>query len=1477
MFVNRKLSLVIIFALLLQLGLPGGLALSSIAHAASGGPVVLGFAPADNLTSVPLGADLKITFDESVSKGSSTSHVYIYKTNGNVLVEDIAASSSRISLSSNRQEVTIDPALSGSGNKFELNTEYYVLIDAGAFRNVSNGAAYSGIQSATIWNFRTVAVEDTTKPVETGHSPQGSSVSITSQLSLSFNEPVYAAGGSIRLSSTDDTREIAVTSSEVTGSGSGTITITPDGALLPNTAYTVTVDSDNFQDAAGNEFNGVSWSFTTAAAPVNLSSSPFEPADNATLVSIDANLTIGFDQAVQASAGKYIEIRRVSDNATIERIAANGARVSLSGDRRSATIDPTNNLAANTSYYVLIDPGAFTQPAPNESQWFYGISAATIWSFTTGYGNDVSAPVLQSRTPSQYGSISGTQTPLTLTFNENVYPSSGNIEIRQTSGGTLFRSIPITSARVTGGGSKTLTIDATKYISSSDPAKSFVNNTSYYVTIGNRAIRDGAGNFFGGISGTSGWRFTITTDSTRPQLISLSPANGASAVTVGTSTEFRATFDQPVMKGSGAITFYTANGSSSIPGNFAVDSSSNKSIVITPGTALAANTNYYINIDDNAVTDLVGNAFVGIMNQYQWTFLTMGGDTTAPTISKSEVSSSTIRLIYNEPLDTSMKPSPASYYVTVAGAPRNVTATKVEGNIVTLTLSSSAGSNQKVVLSYTKPTDGKVRDVSGNQAASFSALEVSNGSTSTAPTVVSGSAAGNTVVLNFSESLIQVQTYAYTQFTVKIGSTNYSPISIWQSGNVVQLTMNASISSGQSVSVSYSPVSYPLVGISGNNVSSFSNYSLNGSSGGGGGGSYDVTPPIVQSVTSNGAIVTIQYNELLSSLYPPAAYQFSVLADNQVQAINNVIVAGDSVILTLNASLGTTQTVKVSFVGNGSSVKDYYGNAASSFTNWTANTGTGTGSGQPTAMNSAILQGAVLTLSFGSILDSSSVPSTSLFLVRVKGLLRMVNGVQVAGNKAILTLASPANVGDTVQVSYVNSSAGLKTYTGAAIDSFTNENVANQTTLLDTLSGDYEAADGGGVGIKTSGASVTTDTSPAGVYANRYTLNNDKFITAVTTSRDAGLANPRIVFKVPSSEQAANVAISLIALEMANKQGDVTFAVQYGDITYEIPLKTVDYSTMAATGGSNNVNKYLLIGIDQGDSDKTSALVTALKSSKASVIGEPVSFETAVAVGTLKQELTDFSGYVTRTIKTTQNVDSSSSAAVWFDPVTGTLSYAPTTFTKENGVTTAVFKRQGNSAYALVRNSASFSDMSKHWALDSVQMLARKFIVEGHTATTYNPDASITRGEFATYIAKGLGLSGDREAAAKFTDVNKDTVMGAYIGAAASAGIVNGVTATTFKPNSYITRQDMATMMMRAAVVAGLNTDLASSEDSYLQKFTDRGKISSYAKSNMAKSISLGIINGKSATTLSPTANASRAEGAVMIMRLLEKAGFLSE
>ncbi len=131
-----------------------------------------------------------------------------------------------LSIDSTQRIVTIDPM-----TNFALNTNYYILVDAGAFVNTSNGVGYAGINSASSWNFRTVAAVDVTRPTPTGLVPAASPVAVTTPVIITFDEPVYAASGNIQLNSAEDNRTIAVTSNAVRGSGTNQIVIQPPAAL----------------------------------------------------------------------------------------------------------------------------------------------------------------------------------------------------------------------------------------------------------------------------------------------------------------------------------------------------------------------------------------------------------------------------------------------------------------------------------------------------------------------------------------------------------------------------------------------------------------------------------------------------------------------------------------------------------------------------------------------------------------------------------------------------------------------------------------------------------------------------------------------------------------------------------------------------------------------------------------------------------------------------------------------------------------------------------------------------------------------------------------------------------------------------------------------------------------------------------------------------------------------------------------------
>ncbi|MCM3628096.1 Ig-like domain-containing protein [Paenibacillus glycanilyticus] len=1449
---------------------------TNVVHAASSGPIVVGMSPADNATGITPQSDLTLTFDEAVTKGSDSAVITIYNYNTSDIVESIPMASYKIRLDATGRVATINPDA-----VLNVNTDYYVLIDYGAFANVSNGAYYAGISSAAAWNFRTTSVVDTTGPSITLKSPDtgATQVPVDSKVIIQFNEPLYAASGYVTLSSVTDTKNIPVTSSMVQGSGTNTIRITPSEPLDSNADYTVTIPRTAFQDGAGNaiETGGasyVSWSFHTDLAPLNIVS--VTPAKNATSVSVLTDmLTIKFDHNVAAGTEKYIEIKDVKNNNTFARIKTSSAQVAINGATASITLPASPRFSANSSYYVLVDNGAFIETDSGSNYPFPGISNASAWSFTTGYGNDTTKPALKTLSPQAGGILTATTGKLVLTFTEPVFQDSGTIEIRTVTGGTLFRSIPVTSGRVSGGGTDTITIDATSAYGG-EVAKAFVNNTSYYVTVGSRAFKDGVGLYFDGLTSSSSWRYTVTQDNVKPTLAATSPANNS--VSADPNAALSATFSEAVQSGDGQIWIQCVSNTSStcvtprVGTSVSVDPLNNKKLIITPVQALQAGAVYYVVIEPDAVTDLAGNAYYGIQNEYQWTFKTLGGDTTAPAIAKLEANGSTIIMTYNEDLMENSIPTAGSFYITVDGAYRSVTGVSVSGPKVTLNLSSTIVDGQQVKLSYTKPsvaTSG-IRDLSGNQALSLASQTVTTAVDTTKPQLTGGTAAGGIVTLIFSENLASVSSYAYYQFSVYVGSNYYTPTSVYSTGNKVILAINASIDSSASVRVSYSAGSYPLQDAAGNKVNDFSSYALTGTG--------DTSAPALQSIEASGSSILISYNKTLDSSRRPSTSQYTVIVNNSVRSVSQVTVSGSQVLLSVSPDIPSGSTVKVSYSKSYTALVDLAGNEAAAFSNVTASVGNGSSSDN--GLYGAVVKGTKLTLSFWKTLSSSYVPSSAYFSVKVDNSADPATNVTVSGNTVVLTLAKAPGVGDSVTITYyATSTNSLRTSDGTLISSFTNVTVANQTTLIDSLPGGYEEANGGGIGLTPSMATQTSDVSPAGYTTTRYTIQSDKLLTAYTSARSAGINNARVVFEVPSSERAAVVAVPLTALESAYRSSNgASFAVQYGTSSYEIPLSALAFKSMASLIGSSSTTGNLLIKIEKGNNSKTSALTSAISKAGASLLSTPITFETSVVNGTTEKTLSEFGGYVKRSFESLTSVNATNSAVVWLDPQTGKLSYVPTTFSTENGSNMVSFKRKGNSAYALVSGSSKFTDIGSHWAGSTIKMMANKFIIEGRSGSTtkFDPQSSITRAEFASYIVRGLGLSGNRSEAAKYKDVASGTAAAAYIGAASKAGIVMGNTDGTFKPNSPITRQEMAVMMSRAAKAAAVTISLPQSESSYLSKFSDRTKVASWAKSDLAKAVYIGVITGQTETTFGPTKNATRAEAIVMIKRLLEYVDLLN-
>jgi len=176
-----------------------------------------------------------------------------------------------------------------------------------------------------------------------------------------------------------------------------------------------------------------------------------------------------------------------------------------------------------------------------------------------------------------------------------------------------------------------------------------------------------------------------------------------------------------------------------------------------------------------------------------------------------------------------------------------------------------------------------------------------------------------------------------------------------------------------------------------------------------------------------------------------------------------------------------------------------------------------------------------------------------------------------------------------------------------------------------------------------------------------------------------------------------------------------------------------------------------------------------------------------------------------------------------------------------------------------------FKDLSKHWAKDDVEYMANLGIVSGVSETEFNPDANITRAEFAKLIVKAVGMEEVSYENTYYDVVTEDWYSG-YVQAAKEAGYISGYNGM-FRPNDKITREEMA-KVIASAFIEKSGKKLEQGGALY---FNDIENISGWAYDYIVLSTREGFINGVTDELFAPKSNATRAQAVVMLKRLHDK------
>ncbi|MCM3786022.1 Ig-like domain-containing protein [Neobacillus mesonae] len=1167
------------------------------------------------------------------------------------------------------------------------------------------------------------------------------------------------------------------------------------------------------------------------------------------------SLSMELSQPVKKGQSGSIKLQSLSNNAVIKAFNLDnevkiydqkgGNEVSPDEYGTYITFDMGTAELQSGGYYVLIEPGTFMKEQDNAP--FAGIQDAGKWRFWTEGMGDVS---IVEKVPAHNATRVLPSATLTLKFAKDMYPAAGNIEIYKRSDNELVDSISVTSSRVSGGGTNTITIT---------PSAALANNTAYDVVVPAGAFWDAQQNKNQAISQGS-WGFTVSTDTTALTVSSLSPNDGNMSAPV--DQPLTLTFSKELDPSYTGIATLRKAGGTVVASDTVINTSNKRQLIITPVGQLEYGTTYQVDIPAGVFKDAAGNTFTGLTGSRSWSFKTYTRDTTAPVLQSSKMYTNTlIRLTYNEALSTAVKPLTSSYAVTVNGENRGISDVSISGDSVYVMLDTGVAVGQVVRLSYT-PGVRPVQDLSGNSAASFSGREIINNLDSVLSKPREGSVYGNTLYLYFTESVKVTSSSARDQFRVTANGSSIGVSSITiSSGSAVTLTLNRAVTDGEVIRVTYTPGNDPLKDYRDQALGGFTDFFVRNS--------YDTKPPQFVETWAGGNKLYIQYNEALRTDNLPLKSQFSVLVNRSPLYVNEVEVNEDTVELTLANSLVVNQDVTLSYIPGVKRLTDLNSNPAG-YLDMIPVTVYGSGSVKQASVN-----GQTVTLTMAEPMQTNSALTPSQFTVVAGGQAVQATSAAVQNQTLTVTLSPAVLAGQTVTITYSPGTVPLRTAKGevvAGFGPFALQNITNGSTSGSGTSGmpaglsliNSSLFNQTAYVISSSAATKSSAVSKYNRTVGTYTPSADLLKQAFAYANSAG-SSDTIIMEVPDTEAAAVVGFSMQTLNEAKRQNaEAAIGVRYGNMLYTIPLSKLDLNAIAGQVNIDLPGATLYIQLEAVPATSSIMIDSLLSQGSASKLSSVMDLSAYVSNGTTLK--TEFAHQGQLHLRLGSSVSSNTLGLVKVDNTLQRLAPVPFQVAKTTDALIVKADTNGGTPLVAANHPVSYMDLYGHWAKESIERLAAKWVIDNTSGSYYAPDTPITRAEFAGMIARGLGLEGNWESAQRFGDVPY-TNSGAYIGAATKAGIITGHQDGTFKPNQLITREQMAIMMVRALHYNGHEAALNGTPDSILRKFKDRAYIQ--APNIVAEAVQQGIIQGMTQNTFKPGGQATRAQAAVMITRML--------
>lgn len=188
----------------------------------------------------------------------------------------------------------------------------------------------------------------------------------------------------------------------------------------------------------------------------------------------------------------------------------------------------------------------------------------------------------------------------------------------------------------------------------------------------------------------------------------------------------------------------------------------------------------------------------------------------------------------------------------------------------------------------------------------------------------------------------------------------------------------------------------------------------------------------------------------------------------------------------------------------------------------------------------------------------------------------------------------------------------------------------------------------------------------------------------------------------------------------------------------------------------------------------------------------------------------------------------------------------------------------------LVFKAHTFKDAPSNWWNNALNYVCSTGKMNGVGGGRFDPNGTMTRAMAVTVLWRMNGEPAAK-AAAGFKDVPANAWYAQAVAWAVEQKITTGKSASSFDPDSPVTREQMAAFFSRmilslAGADANLNLNEAKMRAALADQYSDAAKISAYALDDVLICLELGIMKGNADGTFAPLANITRAQGAQMLL-----------